>query len=59
MSADQVRTINNQLSTLLKNKDYSNPDIKKHIRTLKIMIYRVPNLHTQPIDLLIEASIKF
>ena len=53
MSVEQIHTINEQLSRLLQNKDYSNPDIKKHIRNLKLAIYAIPNLHNQPTNLLI------
>lgn len=59
MSADQVRTINNQFNTLLQNKDYSNPEIKKLIRNQKITIYRLPNLQTQSIEFLMEARNPF
>ena len=56
MSAEQVHPINQQLNTLLRKKDYANPEIKKHLRNLKILIYSQPNLHTQPINFLVEAS---
>ena len=56
MSVEQIHAINEQLSHLLQKKDYTNPDLQKHIRNQKLMIYAIPNLHNQPVNLLNEAS---
>lgn len=38
MSVDKIRGYNNQIRAFIDNKDLQNPDIKKYIKTMKVLI---------------------
>lgn len=59
MSVEQIRALNTQLSNYLQTRALNNIDINKLIRNLKVHIYSLPSLPTQPPEVIQEASIAF